>query len=363
MPIITDLIDYKPNVLDVMDQKQNIAELHSFFGENMHESSNRRPALSNAKYQPVHPCQSIKLESKPDINTVKKDDSMDICHGVRGSSAQPSPPHGNASKTQGLLRATRWHQTSSSSSEPVLLPVINKSDKIGGCGNIICQSMMDTKLHDRVSDIIPPTQVRNNKDDTCVVASVIDNNHKGSNGIMFSVSKESETPDRVRSFATKMSDSVSQTAKSASTMEEQVQPLENAVSSACSSLFMSEHHHFSEEKKAKKEHDSRGMNEKEWKHTPTYKDNSKAHHKQEKAVSSAPSKITIPNNKFIWRSALAVNGLKMKIWKESVSTPFAAVHKQSPARRKKRTTKKGNLRAWFLTKFPYLKIYSSGRQH
>jgi hypothetical protein len=36
MPIITDSVDYKPNIADVMDQKENISELHYFFGENMH---------------------------------------------------------------------------------------------------------------------------------------------------------------------------------------------------------------------------------------------------------------------------------------------------------------------------------------
>jgi hypothetical protein len=40
-------------------------------------------------------------------------------------------------------------------------------------------------------------------------------------------------------------------------MEEQVQPPENAVSFACSSLLMSEHHHCSEEVKEKKEHESK----------------------------------------------------------------------------------------------------------
>jgi hypothetical protein len=114
MAIITDLTDYISYVLDALDQKeniQNIPELHSLFGENMYESSNRSPVFSDT----VHPCQSIKLESKSDINTVKKEDSMGICNGAEGSSAHP-PPNCNATKMQGFLRATRWHQTSSSSS-------------------------------------------------------------------------------------------------------------------------------------------------------------------------------------------------------------------------------------------------------
>jgi hypothetical protein len=108
---------------------------------------------------------------------------------------------------------------------------------------------------------------------------------------MSSVSKKFETPDLIRSFATKVSDSMPQRAKSASTIEEQVQPLENVVSSTCSSLFMSEHHYFNEEKKKKKEHDFRDMNQKDRKHTPTHKDNGKDHHKQEKAESSAIARL------------------------------------------------------------------------
>jgi hypothetical protein len=85
-------------------------------------------------------------------------------------------------------------------------------------------------------DIIPPIQDRNNKDERRLAASVTGSN-PNSNSVMLSVSKEFETPDRIQSFATKISESVSQTAKSASTVEEQFQPLENAVSFACNSPF------------------------------------------------------------------------------------------------------------------------------
>jgi hypothetical protein len=347
LPIITDLTDYKPNVLDVLDQKQNIAQLQSLFGESRHESSNRRPVISDAK-QPVHSCQSIKLEPKPDINTVKKEDSMDICNGVGWSSAQP-PPHGNISKTQGFFGAIRSHQTSSSSSESVLLPII-KSDEKGEYGNILCHSKMDgIKLYYRIPDIISPIQDRNDKDETHVAASVTSNNHDGNNNVMLSFSKECETPDLSQSFATKMAVSVSQRAKSASTVEEQVQPMENGVSYACSSLFISEHHHCSEEKKEEKEHNFRDMNRKDRKHRPTHKGNGKDHHKRGKAVSSAPSKISVPRDKFIWRSAL--NGMKIKIWRERVAVPQKAVRKQSHARRKTKV----DLRAWFTARLPHLK--------
>jgi hypothetical protein len=43
-----------------------------------------------------------------------------------------------------------------------------------------------------------------------------------------------------------------------STMEKQIQPLENVVSSACSSLLMSKHHCKSEKEKRKKKHKERG---------------------------------------------------------------------------------------------------------
>jgi hypothetical protein len=62
------------------------------------------------------------------------------------------------------------------------------------------------------SDIIPPIEERSTKGDTCVAASVTGSNHNNSNSVM-SVSKEFETPDHIRSFATKITDSVSQTAK------------------------------------------------------------------------------------------------------------------------------------------------------
>jgi hypothetical protein len=42
---------------------------------------------------------------------------------------------------------------------------------------------------------------------------------------------------------------------------------------------------------------NRDINQKEWKHTPK-------------------QMITIPQDKFVWRSALAVTGFKMKIWKK-----------------------------------------------
>jgi hypothetical protein len=169
---------------------------------------------------------------------------------------------------------------------------------------------------------------------------------------MLSVSKENEIPDLIRSFNIKMSDSVPQTAILASTVEEQVQPLKNRVSSACNSTCMSEHRHFCEEKE-KKEHDFRDMNKKEWKHTPTHNDNSKNHRKQEKAVSSVPSKVTMPNDKFIWRSKLDVTGLKMKIWREMVKSSQAAVQNQSHANRKRKS-----LRARLISTFPSLRIYS-----
>jgi hypothetical protein len=51
-----------------------------------------------------------------------------------------------------------------------------------------------------------------------------------------SVSKEFETPDRIRSFATKITDSVSQREKSPSTIGEKVQPLEIAVFFGCISF-------------------------------------------------------------------------------------------------------------------------------
>jgi hypothetical protein len=89
----------------------------------------------------------------------------------------------------------------------------------------------NTKLYYRVPDIIPPIEDPN------------DNIN--------------------RSFAYKMPDSVSQTAKSASTMEEQVQPLQNGVSSACSSPFMVEHHYFSEDKKEEKQHNFRDTHQRE----------------------------------------------------------------------------------------------------
>jgi hypothetical protein len=244
-----------------------------------------------------------------------------------------SPPPGNSSKTQGFLRATRGHRTSCSSSKPELVPVVKKSDEIPGYENMTYQSKMDIRLYNRVPDIIPPIQDRNKKDKTSAAASGIGNNHNGSNSVMSSVAKELETPDLIQSFANNMSDSVSQTAKSArlpddlgavafpdlhstngtfaqtkisaspiapgeafgsanfdtSTMEEQ----ENVVSSACNSLLMSEHHHLSEKEKEYKEHKlkvrHKNREERKHKHKGKCKD--------------------------IWRSELIGPGLKMKFWR------------------------------------------------
>jgi hypothetical protein len=79
---VFDLVDFKQHAVDFvhhmddLDEKENIGELHPSFAEDRHESSNSRPVISDAKHQPVHPCQSIKLESKSNINTVKKEDEM-----------------------------------------------------------------------------------------------------------------------------------------------------------------------------------------------------------------------------------------------------------------------------------------------
>ena len=59
-PIITDLTERKPNVSDLSDRKQNFAEVNSSLGENRHESSNRRPGVSDVKHQIVQPYQSMK---------------------------------------------------------------------------------------------------------------------------------------------------------------------------------------------------------------------------------------------------------------------------------------------------------------
>jgi hypothetical protein len=61
-----------------------------------------------------------------------------------------------------------------------------------------------------------------------------------------------------------------------SIMEEQIQSLENVVSSACNSLLMSKHHHKSEKKRKKehKEHKQRDRNQEErkWRHKHKDKD-------------------------------------------------------------------------------------------
>jgi hypothetical protein len=121
----------------------------------------------------------------------------------------------------------------------------------------------------RVSDLILPIQDRSNKDETCVAAFVTGNNHNNSNSVMSSVSKEFETPDHIRSFATK------------SQIQYHRQPNQPPQ-------WRNSFSH--------------------WRvHCPlpggsTDKDSHKDH-KQEKAVSLAPSKITVPNDKFVWTSA------------------------------------------------------------
>jgi hypothetical protein len=50
---------------------------------------------------------------------------------------------------------------------------LSKKSDGGGYGNILCDSIMGNKLHDRVSDITPPIQDHNHKDETCVAPCVI----------------------------------------------------------------------------------------------------------------------------------------------------------------------------------------------
>jgi len=291
-----------------------------------------------------------------------------------GSPPPPNPTTpGNVSRLQGLLRSTKRHRTSSSGSEPELVPVVKKLDEIAGYENIIRDSKMGIKLPNRVPDIIPPIRDRNKKDGTNIAVSVIGNSHNDSNSVMSSVAKELKTPDLIQPFATQMSHALSQQAKSAcfpddlgavafpdsepsgtfvqshipappvtseealssaniqsvgvidvSTMEEQVEPLENVVSSACSSLPVSEHHHKSEKKKKKKDHKEhkhkdKDRNREERKHKHKHKDKDKDRHKGEKVESSAPIKITIPKDKISLGSSLepvAGTGLKFKIQKD-----------------------------------------------
>lgn len=607
--IISDMVDRKSNASDQSDRKQNTTELQSSFGENRHESSNRKPGVPDVKHQPVQPYLSTKRESKPDINTVKKEDCMDLGSRVGGQSVRPpappppslplnppqqqqqptapastqppalpnaaplpshhhsqerhksrpkspsqvhekppslhqqhprsavparakspisaaiptpssvgkrsesphartkpatvalpnmstprngtavaevkplleaksrrpevhvakpavtvdqtsvtvkletdvlphtslkvssgsqkggniasvpitpdkagttvlresphprssksrqrtppssgskktpvplsdipstplspfgSPPPptpatpGSASKLQGSLKATSRHRTSSSSSEPELVPVVKKLDEIAGYENIIRDSKMGIKLPNRVPDIIPPIRDRSKKDEVNVGASAIGSSHN-SNSMMSSVAKELKTPDLIRPFAAQMSEALSQTAKSVgfpddlgavafpdsdstndsfvqnkipasliaseealssaniqtvgiidiSTMEEQIQPLEN-VSSASGSLSISEHHHKSEKKKRKREHKEhkhkdKDKNREEKKHKHKHRDKDKDRHKGDKAEGSAPIKITIPKDKINLSSTLepmAGTGLKLKIQKD-----------------------------------------------
>ncbi|XP_021916696.1 cyclin-T isoform X3 [Zootermopsis nevadensis] len=300
-----------------------------------------------------------------------------------GSPPTPTPTTpGSASKLQGSLKATKRHRTSSSSSEPELVPVVKKLDEIAGYENIIRDSKMGIRLPNRVPDIIPPIRDRSKKDETVVAASAIGSSHNSNNSVMSSVGKELKTPDLIRPFATQMSDALSQTARSAgfpddlgavafpdsdstndsfvrskippppiaseealssaniqtvgiidiSTMEEHIQPLENVVPTACSSLSMPEHHHKSEKKKRKKEHKEhkhkdKDKNREEKKHKHKHRDKDKDRHKREKAEGSAPIKITIPKDKINLSSPLepvAGTGLKLKLknymFKSTIST-------------------------------------------
>jgi hypothetical protein len=246
-------------------------------------------------------------------------------------------------------------------------------DEIAGYENIIRDSKMGIKLPNRVPDIIPPIRDRSKKDETSAAVSVIGSSQNSINSVMSSVSKELKTPDLIRPFATQMSDALSQSAKSTSfpdlgavafpdsdstngtfvqtqipphpiaseetlgsaniqsvgiidisTMEEQIQPLESVLSSACSSLPTSEHHHKSEKKKKKKEHKEhkhkdKDKNREERKHRHKHKDKDKDRHRGEKAEGSAPIKITIPKDKLNLSSTLdpvAGTGLKIKIQKD-----------------------------------------------
>ena len=66
----------------------------------------KRPSILDVKHQPVQPFQSMKREPKPDLNTVKKEDSMNFSSRVGGSSVQPPPlPPPTAAQTPLLPNA------------------------------------------------------------------------------------------------------------------------------------------------------------------------------------------------------------------------------------------------------------------
>nr|CAD7397816.1 unnamed protein product [Timema poppensis] len=281
--------------------------------------------------------------------------------GMTSPFGSPPPPMPvTPGKTGSNLRTSR-HRTSSSSSEPELVPVVKKLDDIAGYENILREAKMGAgiKLPGRVPDIIQPIRDRR-KEDICVKDESAQ-----------SMAKEPKLPDLNRpppsqDKATMEMNIIPCPSPSPSDMElsdggektmaelntsvesvidvtsvpehtEKLLPLISTlpVLPESSEKKSSEHHHKAkklgkEKHRHKEKHKSRDKDDKDKKHKDKkhkHREKDKDRHKIEKpsemVAIAAPIKITIPKDKLVLSPNMEQNatsgGLKFKIAKERLT--------------------------------------------
>nr|CAD7393828.1 unnamed protein product [Timema cristinae] len=281
--------------------------------------------------------------------------------GMTSPFGSPPPPLPvTPGKTGSNLRTSR-HRTSSSSSEPELVPVVKKLDDIAGYENILREAKLGTgiKLPGRVPDIIQPIRDRRKED-----IGVKDESAQ-------SMAKEPKLPDLNRpppsqDKATMEMNIIPCPSPSPSDMElsdggektmaelntsvesvidvtsvpehtEKLLPLISTlpVLPESSEKKSSEHHHKAkklgkEKHRHKEKHKSRDKDDKDKKHKDKkhkHREKDKDRHKIEKpsemVAIAAPIKITIPKDKLVLSPNMEQNatsgGLKFKIAKERLT--------------------------------------------
>ena len=262
-------------------------------------------------------------QKTPPSSTSKKTPSTPVSETpTTPVSSFGSPPlPGSASK----LRSTNRHRTSSSSSEPELVPVVKKLDEIRGYENIIRDSRIGIKIPNRVPDIILPIRDRNSNKKEEVPSQAPPAASSGRSNNVGAVSQELKLPDLIGPIATMRSSNTKPPSlpddlgavafPESDSATRTVVPEEGNivdVSAVEESNSNVEHHHKSEKKKKKKEHKHKDKDKsrEERKHRHKHKD--KDRHKSEK-TEAAPIKITIPKDKIV-NSIL--EPVKLKIMKD-----------------------------------------------
>ena len=306
-------------------------------GENRHESYNRRSGILDAKLEPVQPYQSMKREPKPDLITIKKEDSMDFSSRVGGSSApQPPPPPllpptppttkpPPPTPTLPLPTPQKQQSPPPAAAQPLLLP-----------DAVILPSLHHPQERQKYR---PRSPSRSKKTPTVLsdVSTPVSpfgsppppNPTTPGNASRLQGLLRSRKRHRTSSSSSKLVlvpvvkkldeiagyENIIHDSKMGIKVPNRVPDIiptirdRNKKDGTNVAVSVSEDHHKSEKKKRKKEHKEHKRkdnyrNQEERKHKHIHKDKDKDGHKGEKAESSAPIKITIPKDKISLGSTL-----------------------------------------------------------